>query len=529
MLSSFLSSRLHEAAHALGYEIIRTRPGADGPHSGEAEILADLVAQIGPKKIAVDIGAYDGYGLSNTLRLFREGWSGLAIEYAPSLFARLAVRYQKFPDVSLARVKVTPDNIVPILAANGIPGDFGFLNLDIDGFDYFVLNRLLEHYRPSVICVEINEKIPPPIKFAVKFSDSYWWDGSEFYGMSLSMLEGAAKGHGYALVELEYNNAFLVPNELSSGVALTAEQAYGAGYKNRPDRLTKFAWNAEMECLQTLSLPEAMRFIREQVKKPASMPLRVSVSRAGMVNGMHVNLNTMLKTSLWKSYGSSSTPAEWDGTIYGGGKLSQRFWEYHQTIEFLELTPASVVLDIGGGSPVGGAGFFARLIAPHVRQVHLMDVNAGEAGEPALPILIHREPATYDSLLTLLRNHPEISHVTSISVLEHISQPERCAMVTALNEAFKGNTFVATLEFHARECYFDRQLTTRTLSEMFGGFTSFYPDSICKSPFWCENAFQRSSLGHRLVRKLGIHSKRIGREPDIPLWYPVAFKFLRVR
>ncbi len=267
MLRSFLSSRVLKVANALGYEIIRTHHGRDGPHGGEAEILNGLVAQIGPRQVAVDIGAYDGYALSNTLGLFIKGWSGLAVEYAPGLFAKLSVRYSTFSNVSLARVKVTPGNIVPLLIAYGIPREFGLLNLDIDGFDYFVLDRLLENYRPSIICVEINEKIPPPIKFAVKFSDSYWWDGSEFYGMSVSMLELAAKRHRYALVGLEYNNAFMVPIELSLGAALSAEEAYRLGYKDRSDRLVKFAWNADMECLQTLPLAEAVRFIHDKFKK----------------------------------------------------------------------------------------------------------------------------------------------------------------------------------------------------------------------------------------------------------------------
>src|SRR5271169_2592467 len=113
MLRSFLKSQILKAAHALGYEIIRTRHGRDGPYLGEAEILNGLVARIGPMQVAVDVGAYDGYSLSNTLGLFNTGWSGLAIEYEPGLFARLSVRYQRFPKVSLARVKVTPDNIVP--------------------------------------------------------------------------------------------------------------------------------------------------------------------------------------------------------------------------------------------------------------------------------------------------------------------------------------------------------------------------------------------------------------------------------
>ncbi len=124
-------------------------------------------------------------------------------------------------------------------------------------------------------------------------------------------------------------------------------------------------------------------------------------------SGEFMNVNDTLKAALWKSYGSSTTPAEWDGHIYGGGKLSQRFWEYQQTIELLELTRASVVLDIGGGSPAGGAGFFARLIAPYVKQVHVMDVNAGKQTDPALNIAVHQEAATYDSLLGLLKKNQE--------------------------------------------------------------------------------------------------------------------------
>jgi len=65
-----------------------------------------------------------------------------------------------------------------------------------------------------------------------------------------------------------------------------------------------------------------------------------------------MNLSGKIKAALWKAYGKPAEAAEWDGNVYGDGKLSQRFWEYHQAIDLLELTPDSVVLDIGGGSPV---------------------------------------------------------------------------------------------------------------------------------------------------------------------------------
>lgn len=240
-----------------------------------------------------------------------------------------------------------------------------------------------------------------------------------------------------------------------------------------------------------------------------------------------MSLNEKLKAALWRSYGSSAYPAEWDGKVYGGGKLSQRFWEYHQAIELLELTPDSVVLDIGGGSPVTGAGFFTRVIAPHVKAVHVMDVNIGESNETASNIVFHRSLASYETLSKLLKNHPQITHVACISVFEHIPHDVRCGMVRAINECFLGNTVVTTLEYHSKDCFFEQQLTPRTLSEMFEPFAAFYPDVIRQSPFWCENAYRGSSIGWRILRRLGIRLKRWEKEPEIPLWYPIALRFQR--
>jgi hypothetical protein len=240
-----------------------------------------------------------------------------------------------------------------------------------------------------------------------------------------------------------------------------------------------------------------------------------------------MNLTEKLKAALWRCYGDPSYPAEWDGKTYGGGKLSQRFWEYHQTIELLELTSDSVVLDIGGGSPAIGAGFFTRVIAPHVKEVHVMDVNIGELKEPASNIVFHRSLANYESLSKLLKKNPQITYVACISVFEHIPHEVRCGMVKALNEGFLGDTFVATLEYHAKECHFEYQLTTRTLSELFEPLTNFYPDEFHKSPVWGEIAFRGSCIGRHIMRRLG-STKRWGKEPEIPLWYPVALRFRRM-
>ncbi len=241
-----------------------------------------------------------------------------------------------------------------------------------------------------------------------------------------------------------------------------------------------------------------------------------------------MNHTEVLKSALWRCYGSPEYPAEWDGTIYGGGKLSQRYWEYHTTIELLDLTPDSVVLDIGGGSPATGAGFFTRVIAPYVKAVHVMDVNIGSGQAPAPNIIFHRTLGSYEALSRLLTENPQITHVACISVFEHIPGDIRRGMVEAVNAAFKGDTFVATLEYHAQACMLEYQLTARTLSELVSPLTNFYPDIIRNSPVWCESAYYESSLGRSILRRLGFKNHRWGKQVAVPLWYPVAMRFKRV-
>jgi len=215
----------------------------------------------------VDIGAGDGKESSNSCALYKNGWSGLAVEMDPVKFSHLARNVLAFQNVNLVKCKVTPGNIVPFLLANEIPQDFDFLSLDIDGYDYFVLDRILGIYHPKLICAEINEKIPPPIKFAVKWDPFYEWAGDHFYGQSLSMLYELAIQRGYSLVELNYNNAFLIPSEYNPEVSLTPEEAYRIGYKEKADRKERFSWNRNMEHVLSMSPEDALAFVHEYFKK----------------------------------------------------------------------------------------------------------------------------------------------------------------------------------------------------------------------------------------------------------------------
>jgi len=231
----------------------------------EEAILRGLLGEMRPPhRFYVDIGASDGVKLSNTLGLALEGWPGVCFEYDPGKVASLAVSYRELPQVRICRAKVTPRNVLGFLGAFAVPSDFGVLSLDIDSYDYFVLEALLAGYRPGVIITEINEKIPPPLCFTVLFDEDHGWDGTHFYGQSICQLERLCASHGYAIAHVEYNNAFLVDARRFRGRALTALESYDRGYRQRSDRRREFPWNRDMEEVLTMAPEQAVAFLRRR-------------------------------------------------------------------------------------------------------------------------------------------------------------------------------------------------------------------------------------------------------------------------
>ena len=212
-------------------------------------------------KYCVDIAAMDGVTMSNTFALYKEGWGGLAVEFDSENFSHLSYIYKDFKNVNLAKCMVTPLNVLSLLAAHEVPKEFGFLNLDIDGYDYFVLEQILLKYRPRLICTEINEKIPPPIKFTINWDPNYVWATDHFYGQSISQLHLLCLKHNYAIVELLYNNAFLIPLECKPKSMFSPQEAYRLGYLEKADRKKKFSYNANMEEVLRMKPEDALRFI----------------------------------------------------------------------------------------------------------------------------------------------------------------------------------------------------------------------------------------------------------------------------
>lgn len=260
-----------------GLRLVRTKWDAPDPHPtlpggpfsafGEEAILRGLIARIPDiGKTYADIGAGDGITWSNTCRLAIDGWRGIAFEYNLAKVHAMAAAYATLDNVRVCHARITPKNVCVFLDAYELPQHFGVLSLDIDSYDYFVLQAILTRFRPAIIVAEINEKFPPPIDFTRLDGDAPVPLPGLCYGQSISRIASLCLPLDYAIAQLEYNNVFLVDRRRLALPGLSPPQAYDQGYRQRPDRLQKFPYNRNLEPVLTLPPAQALESLRQHLE-----------------------------------------------------------------------------------------------------------------------------------------------------------------------------------------------------------------------------------------------------------------------
>ena len=212
----------------------------------------------------LDIGASDGISNSNTYDLAKNKWSGLSIE-GNNIKFKVLNRTLRLSNVKSVNEFVFSSNISSILRASGCQKEFDFLSLDIDSFEYSVLNQILIDFKPRLICVEINERFPPPIIFHIKEGVDASLIKDAFYGFSIQAAYNVFKIHGYKVVGLHYNNVYAVPNS-SNLPEVDIFKCYKAGYVNAINRKQFFYWNKSYDFLLEKDPQQIIHFFDEQFK-----------------------------------------------------------------------------------------------------------------------------------------------------------------------------------------------------------------------------------------------------------------------
>ncbi|MGC3970944.1 MAG: hypothetical protein QM775_27515 [Pirellulales bacterium] len=205
LLQTLVARSLDEyAAHALPQRSQRSDPRHLSRYerqvfsqNGEDGILAEIFRRIGVTGGRfVEIGAGNGLE-NNSAYLLLQGWSGLWVDAHPKMAATAHKQYGPALEekrLKLAERFVDAENVGPLFQEFGMPVDFELLSLDIDRNTYYVWEALAA-YRPKVVAVEYNAKIPPNVDWKVEYDPQRSWNGTSYFGASLKAYEllGAAR------------------------------------------------------------------------------------------------------------------------------------------------------------------------------------------------------------------------------------------------------------------------------------------------------------------------------------------------
>jgi hypothetical protein len=195
---------------------------------GEDGMIAEVFRRMPPlTRVSVEFGAWDGFHLANTARLFvEEHWRAFLIEGDPERFELLKRNVAEFDCVCVNDwVRPNgPHSLERILVANGLAVQPDILSIDIDGDDYLILEGL-ERLRPRLILCEYNPTIPPQLDLHAPLGTSF--------GSSASAIIRVAVDLGYRLIGLTDTNCFFVPEgelPLFSDLVTDADQLFSNRY-----------------------------------------------------------------------------------------------------------------------------------------------------------------------------------------------------------------------------------------------------------------------------------------------------------
>lgn len=176
--------------------------------NGEDGIIAKALSMLPEQdKFCVEFGAWDGLYLSNVRRLIEEEeYTSVMIEGNKAKYDELVKNYadnQKVIPVNTFVGFEVETGLDSILEPLGIPKNFDFLSIDIDGNDYHVWNSV-SAYRPKIVCIEFNPTIPTEFDYVQPA------DPKIMYGNSLKALCRLGKEKNYELICVNDCNAFFV-------------------------------------------------------------------------------------------------------------------------------------------------------------------------------------------------------------------------------------------------------------------------------------------------------------------------------
>lgn len=161
--------------------------------NGEPIILEYIAERVGLKRpIMFDIGSGDGFILSNSKHFRLLGYKVAYFEKANGS-------------------AITLENCL-----NAIDHPF-IVSIDIDGYDYWILDKMLPHYKPEIVIAEFNAMYTDSRTIA--YNPDHVWAGDSYYGFTFEAGKKLAEKHGYKVIfQVADMNMIMVRADLVEGL-----------------------------------------------------------------------------------------------------------------------------------------------------------------------------------------------------------------------------------------------------------------------------------------------------------------------
>jgi len=194
--------------------------------NGEEIIITNILEKCGePKKFVVELGAGDGYHLSNSRYFIEKGWDSILIDA------------DNKGNEEVKQHKINKENINQLLKQYNCPKEFDFLSIDLDGNDYWIIDEILKEYSPKLIVAEYNASFPPEESKTIKYDPEFIWQGDTYFGFTLKAgIKLAEKNNYKAILQDSDMNLYMLRNDLAKGINIKEINYNQSDYFKKSER-----------------------------------------------------------------------------------------------------------------------------------------------------------------------------------------------------------------------------------------------------------------------------------------------------
>jgi hypothetical protein len=155
----------------------------------------------------VELGAWDGYHLSNTRYFIENGWDAILIDG------------DNRGNNEVKQHFIDAENVISIFKKYSTPKEFDFLCIDLDGNDIYILEKILTEFSPKVIVAEFNPYFKKGDSKTITYDPNHTWNNDTYYGFSFTAGEKIAKKYGYICIfQNDDLNMYFVKDSLIDGL-----------------------------------------------------------------------------------------------------------------------------------------------------------------------------------------------------------------------------------------------------------------------------------------------------------------------